>query len=358
MESVPPKFYGGTERIVSYLTEELVNQGHEVTLFASGDSQTAARLHPVCEEALRLSPRCQDALPYHLLTVEKVLQEANNFDVVHFHTDHLHFSAFRRHPVPFVNTMHGRLDLPDLAALYREFDEVPMISISNSQRRPLAWANWLATIYHGLPEQPLRLQPEPGKYLAFLGRICPEKRPDRAIRIALQAGMPLKIAAKVDRVDQDYYDNTIKPMLDHPLIEYIGEITESEKNEFLGNAYALIFPIDWPEPFGLTMIEAMACGTPVIAFRAGSVPEVIDEGVTGFVVDNHEQAVAALSRIDELNRQFIRQVFEHRFSARRMAQDYVSVYQDLIDRGFGGPRLVPSPSGRDNGRRIAALVAG
>lgn len=329
VESVPPKFYGGTERVVSYLTEELVRQGHEVTLYASGDSRTCAHLTPVCETALRMCPGCADPMPHHLMLIEKVLQDADSFDVIHFHIDLLHFSAFRRHPTPTVSTLHGRLDLPDIVPLYREFSDVPVVSISNHQRAPLPWLNWQQTIFHGLPEDLLEFHPGPGSYLAFLGRISPEKRVDRAIRIAIDAGMELKIAAKVDKADRDYFDDAIKPLLDHSLVEFVGEITDREKGDFLGNACGLLFPIDWPEPFGLAMIEAMACGTPVIAYRRGSVPEVIDDGVTGFIVDSHAAAVAATGKLHELNRRRIRHVFDQKYTAARMAREYLSIYRNL-----------------------------
>ncbi|GIX47225.1 MAG: glycosyl transferase [Candidatus Tectimicrobiota bacterium] len=328
-ESVPPKLYGGTERVVSYLTEELVRQGHEVTLFASGDSQTRARLVSPCARALRLDARCRDPLVYHILMLEQVFREAADFDLIHFHIDYLHFPLVRRQLTPALTTLHGRLDLPDLVPLYREFGDLPVVSISNAQRQPLPWLNWQGTVYHGLPPDLYTFQPQPGSYLAFLGRISPEKRPDRAIDIALRTGMPLKIAAKVDRVDRAYFEEVIRPRLRHPLVEYLGEIGEAEKNAFLGNAYALLFPVDWPEPFGLVMIEALACGTPVIAYRCGSVPEVLEHGVTGYIVDGLEEAVRAVERIPLLSRQQCRQVFEARFSVARMARDYLAIYERL-----------------------------
>src|SRR5438093_7967236 len=290
-ESVPPKYYGGTERVVSYLTEELVRQGHEVTLFASGDSETKAHLVAACRRSLRMDKHCVDRLAHHMLMLEHVVQRAAEFDIVHFHTDYLHFPLSRRDRITHVTTLHGRLDVPDLVPLYQEFREMPVISISNGQRQPLPRAHWQATVYHGLPAEKYRSRAEPGRYLAFLGRISPEKRVDRAIEIAKQVGMPLKIAAKVDRVDKDYFDWIIAPLLRNSLVEFVGEIGEGEKDEFLGNAYALLFPIDWPEPFGLVMIEAMACGTPVIAYRGGAVPEALDEGVTGFIVHSLEDAM-------------------------------------------------------------------
>lgn len=331
-ESVPPKYYGGTERVVSYLTEELVRQGHEVTLFASGDSQTNARLIPACRQSLRLDKHCQDGLAHHLVMLERVFARADDFDIIHFHVDYMHFPLSRRDPITHVTTLHGRLDIADLVPLYQEFREMPVISISNGQREPLAWANWQATVYHGLPADKYRFRAEPGTYLAFLGRISPEKRVDRAIEIARQVGMPLKIAAKIDRVDKDYFDLVIAPLLRNPLVEFVGEIGEREKDEFLGNAYALLFPIDWPEPFGLVMIEAMACGTPVIAYRGGAVPEIMEQGHTGFVVENLEDAIEAVRRVPQLSRKRCRAVFEKRFTATRMASDYVQVFERLISR--------------------------
>jgi len=331
-ESVPPKYYGGTERVVSYLAEELIRQGHEVTLFASGDSVTRARLVAACQRSLRLDEHCIDQMAYQILMLERVFQRAAEFDIVHFHVDYLHFPLSRRQPITHVTTLHGRLDIPDLVPLYREFRDMPVISISNEQREPLPWANWQATVYHGVPTSLYQFRSEPGSYLAFLGRISPEKRVDRAIKIAKQAQIPLKIAAKVDPVDKDYFENAVKPLLRHPLVEFVGEIGDGEKDEFLGNAYALLLPIDWPEPFGLVMIEAMACGTPVIARRRGAVPEVMEEGHTGFIVRNLEEAVEAVRRVPELNRKRCREFFEKRFTATRMAHDYLRVYERLIRR--------------------------
>jgi glycosyltransferase involved in cell wall biosynthesis len=329
-ESVPPKYYGGTERVVSYLTEELVRQGHDVTLFASGDSDTKARLVAACPRSLRLDKRCRDQLAHHYVMLENVFQHADEFDIIHFHVDYLHFPFSRREPVTHVTTLHGRLDLPDLVPLYQEFCDMPVISISDAQREPLPWANWQATVYHGLPADVYRYRPEPGSYLAFLGRISPEKRVDRAIEIAKQAGMPLKIAAKVDPVDKDYVESVIAPLLRISLVEFVGEIGEGEKAEFLGNAYALLFPIDWPEPFGLVMIEAMACGTPVIAYRGGAVPEVMEHGHTGFIVHGLEDAVQAVRHVAQLKRSRCREVFEQRFTATRMAHEYVKQFERLI----------------------------
>jgi glycosyltransferase involved in cell wall biosynthesis len=331
-ESVPPKYYGGTERVVSYLTEELVRQGHQVTLFASGDSETDARLVPACPRSLRLDEHCQNQMAHHFVMLERVLQRVDEFDIIHFHVDYLHFPASRREPVTHVTTLHGRLDIPDLVPLYQEFREMPVISISNAQREPLPWANWQATVYHGLPADIYRFHPKPGSYLAFLGRISPEKRVDRAIEIAKRVGMPLKIAAKVDQVDKDYFDSKIAPLLRDPLVEFIGEIGDAEKNEFLGNAYALLFPIDWPEPFGLVMIEAMACGTPIVAYRGGAIPELVQPGHTGFIVESMQGAVEAVERVAQLSRKRCRDVFEQRFTAARMAHDYVQQFKRLIAR--------------------------
>jgi glycosyltransferase involved in cell wall biosynthesis len=329
-ESVPPKFYGGTERVVSYLTEELVRQGHEVTLFASGDSVTRANLVPAWHRALRLDKRCIDHFAHHVLLMEKVFQVASDFDIIHWHIDYFHFPLSRRHPYPQLTTLHGRLDLPDLVPLYKEFTEMPVVSISDAQRTPLPWANWQATVYHGYPIDTYRFAESPGEYLAFLGRICPEKRVDTAIAIAKEVGMPLKIAAKVDKVDEVYFADQIKPLLDHPSVDYVGEIGEGEKSDFLGGAAALLFPIDWPEPFGLVMIEAMACGTPVIARNRGSVPEVLEQGVTGFICDGVEDSVLAVKRLDTLSRKRCREVFESRFTVTRMAEDYMKLYERAI----------------------------
>ena len=330
-ESVPPKYYGGTERVVSYLTEELVCQGHEVTLFASGDSVTKAHLVAACRRSLRMDKHCVDRMAHHILMLEHMLQRAAEFDIVHFHTDYLHFPLSRREQITHVTTLHGRLDIPDLVPLHQEFRDMPVISISDGQREPLPWANWQATVYHGLPADMYQFRDEPGSYLAFLGRVSPEKRVDRAIEIAKQVRIPLKIAAKVDRVDTDYFETVVEPLLRHPFVEFVGEIGEGEKAEFLGNAYALLFPIDWPEPFGLVMIEAMACGTPVIAYRGGAVPEVMEQGHTGFIVEGLEDAVEAVLRVPELSRKRCREVFDQRFTAARMAHDYVQVYERLIN---------------------------
>jgi glycosyltransferase involved in cell wall biosynthesis len=337
-ESVPPRLYGGTERVVSSLTEALVRRGHEVTLFASGDSVTRARLVPCWPRALRLGCDIQLSQVPHLLEMEQVFHRHAEFDVLHFHTDLLHFPLARRHAVPHVTTLHGRLDIPDLDPLIREFGEIPLVSISDAQRAPLAWANWQATVYHGLPLDSYPFHPGPGSYLAFLGRLSPEKRCDRAIEIARRVGLPLRIAAKVDPADRAYFEERIKPLLSAPGVEYLGEIGEREKGEFLGQAIALLFPIDWPEPFGLVMIEAMACGTPVVAFRHGSVPEVIAPGVTGFIVDDLDEAVRATVAAAGLDRRRCRQCFEQRFTDTRMAQDYLAIYDRVAGR-----HAVPSP---------------
>jgi glycosyltransferase involved in cell wall biosynthesis len=329
-ESVPPKYYGGTERVVSYLTEELVRQGHDVTLFASGDSETKARLIAACRSSLRLDNHCQNQIAHHFIMLERLFQRAAEFDIVHFHIDYLHFPLSRRELITHVTTLHGRLDIPDLVPLYQEFQDMPVISISNGQREPLPWANWQATVYHGLPVDMYRFREKPGNYLAFLGRVSPEKRVDRAIEIARRVGMPLKIAAKVDPVDRDYFESVISPLLSNSPVEFVGEISDGEKDEFLGNAYALLFPIDWPEPFGLVMIEAMACGTPVIAYRGGAVPEIMEQGHTGFIVHGVEDAVEAVRDVAQLSRKRCREVFEERFTATRMAHDYVQQFERLI----------------------------
>jgi glycosyltransferase involved in cell wall biosynthesis len=328
-ESVPPKYYGGTERVVSFLTEELVRQGHKVTLFASGDSQTAARLVPGSRRSLRLDKGCIDQLAHHVLMLEKFYQRSHEFDVAHFHIDYLHFPLTRRHLRSHLTTLHGRLDIPDLQPLYREFRDMPVVSISDAQREPLPNANWKGTVYHGLPRDLFRFHPEPGSYFAFLGRVSPEKGVDRAIRIARQVGMPLKIAAKIDEIDQQYFKSVVEPLLSGRSVAYIGEVGDREKEAFLGNAFALLFPIDWPEPFGLVMIEAMACGTPVIAYRRGSVPEVMEDGATGFMVTNLKEAVEAAKKISGVSRQRCREVFDARFTADRMAADYLEIYQGL-----------------------------
>jgi glycosyltransferase involved in cell wall biosynthesis len=330
-ESCPPKLYGGTERIVSFLTEELVRLGHEVTLFASGDSVTAANLVACVETALRLDSKVRDVVPYHVMMLDEVFRRRDEFDVLHFHVDYLHYPLMRPFADKMLTTLHGRLDLPDLPPFYSAFPELPLVSISDSQRRPMPPVNWAATVLHGLPRDlmPFSARPDPG-YLAFLGRISPEKGPDRAIEIAARTGLPLKIAAKVDVADQAYWRTVIEPMVKaNPNVEFIGEINEQQKGQFLGNARALLFPIDWPEPFGLVMIEAMACGTPVIAFRNGSVPEVIEDGQSGFIVESIPEAIAALDKVDGLDRRTVRDRFEQRFTVERMTQDYLTTYRNL-----------------------------
>lgn len=331
IESVPPRLYGGTERIVSYLTEELVGLGHDVTMFASGDSITAAKLVPCVPKALRLDVNVRDPIPYYMLMLDRVRQRAGEFDILHFHIDQFHFPLFRPIAGRTVTTLHGRQDLPDLHPLYVGFEDMPLVSISNAQRAPVPNANFAATVYHGVPAGLHRpVTEQRGGYLAFLGRISPEKRADRAISIARALGIPLKIAAKVDRVDEVYFRTQIEPLLEGAGVEFIGEINEHQKTKFLGDAHALLFPIDWPEPFGLSMIEAMACGTPVLAFRCGSVPEIVEDGLTGAIVDTMDEAIAALPRVIALDRKKVHQRFEQRFSATRMATDYLAVYRSLL----------------------------
>jgi glycosyltransferase involved in cell wall biosynthesis len=344
-ECCPPRLYGGTERIVSYLTEELVRQGHEVTLFASGDSKTQAKLVPCSEMALRLNPTVRDQLPYHVMMIEEVRRRAAEFDALHFHVDFLHYPLASAFADRMVTTLHGRLDMPDLKPFYGAFPHHPLVSISDDQRRPMPPVNWAGTVHHGLPEDLLPFSAQPkGDYLAFLGRISPEKRPDRAIEIAGRAGLKLKIAAKVDKADQDYWNEVIAPMVAaHPNVEFIGEVNEHQKAGFLGNARALLFPIDWPEPFGLVMIEAMACGLPVIAFANGSVAEVIDDGVTGFIVNGIDEAVAAVRSVEKLDRAEVRATFEERFTAERMARDYLAIYRGLPGLRHTGIRI-PAPA--------------
>jgi glycosyltransferase involved in cell wall biosynthesis len=348
-ERVPPRLYGGTERVVSYLTEELVGQGHHVTLFASGDSKTSAELVRCSDVALRLNPIVGDPLPYHIVMLEEVRRRMHEFDILHFHIDFLHAPLVHDFAQRTVTTIHGRLDLAHILPFYKIFDELPLVSVSADQRKYLPSANWAGTVHHGLPGDLLPFQAESsGGYLAFLGRIAPEKRPDQAIEIAAKAGMPLKIAAKVDGVDQAYWEGKIRPMIKaHGNVEYIGEIAEHEKPSFLGQALALLFPVDWPEPFGLVIIEAMACGTPAIAFRRGSVPEIVEEGISGFVVDAVDEAVSAVKRTASLNRARVRAAFERRFSAERMARDYLHIYQTLT----------ASQAGRARGRKISRTHA-
>ena len=330
-ESVPPRAYGGTERVVSYLTEALIAQGHDVTLYASGDSVTQATLVPMAEYGLRLDPNGPDWVMAHTAMVDRVFGEADRYDIIHCHIDYLHYPLARRSATPCVTTMHGRLDIPDLQRLHRQFATLPLVSISNSQRGPLLHANWCGTVYHGLPADLYRFQPRPGDYYAFLGRISPEKRVDRAIEIALACRTPIRIAAKVDPADRLYFEREVRPLLDHPLVDFVGEVGDAEKNELLGRARALLFPIDWPEPFGVVMIEAFACGTPVVAYDCGSVAEVMQDGVTGYIVRDQRQAIEAARHIDRIDRQACRAVFERRFTADKMASRYVQVYQALID---------------------------
>lgn len=339
-EAVPPKLYGGTERVVSWLTEELVALGHDVTLFASGDSETTARLIPGSPRGLRLE-KINDHTASNIVMLDQVRQRAEEFDVIHCHIDLLQYPIFKDMAHKVVTTMHGRLDWPDYMPVYRAYPHMPLVSISNNQRLPMpSNSNWLATVYHGLPSHVCPFRPETGKYLAFLGRISPEKRPDRAIEIAKAAGLPLKIAAKVDHADRDYFKEVIEPMLDHPLIEFIGEINETQKCDFLGEAIALLFPIDWCEPFGLVMIEAMSAGTPVIGWRNGSVPEVIGDGVSGVIVDSMDEAFAAVDRVRAMDRATVRAYFESRFTATRMAEGYLEAYETMIASSRSGLRLV------------------
>ena len=336
MESVPPRLYGGTERIVSYLTEELVQMGHEVTLFASGDSTTAAELVPCCSQALRLDAKVKDIIPYYMLMLDRVRRQADDFDVLHFHVDAYHFPLFSPICGRTVTTLHGRQDIGDLKPLYAGFPEMPLVSISDDQRKPVTHGNFAATVYHGLPAHLLKANFSPnGGYLAFLGRISPEKRPDRAIRLARAAGIPLKIAAKVDKADEAYFRSEIEPMLAGGGVEFIGEINERQKGPFLQNALGLLFPIDWPEPFGLVMSEAMACGTPVLAFRNGSVSEIVEDGITGKIVDSEEEAVKVIPALLALDRRGVRRRFEERFSAARMAKSYLAVYRSLLRQPLG-----------------------
>jgi glycosyltransferase involved in cell wall biosynthesis len=344
-EAVPPRLYGGTERVVHWLTEELVALGNDVTLFASGDSQTSGKLEATWPKALRLDGSVRDPNALHMVMLERVRRKCDDeeFDFLHFHLDYYPFSLFSRQPTPFLTTLHGRLDLPEHQPVFTTFSDIPVISISNAQRRPVPQANWTRTIYHGLPEKLLMPQSVNPSYLAVLGRIAPEKGVDRAIRIALRCGIPLKIAAKVDRADQEYYDELIKPLIESsPLIDYIGEIGDHEKSNFLSGAIGLLLPIDWPEPFGLVMIESMACGTPVIAFNRGSVPEIIDEGLTGFIVEDEISAVAAVGRLSTLSRAAVRKQFETRFTARRMALDYLATYRGLMEAAAPRIKLVSS----------------
>lgn len=328
-EAVPPKLYGGTERIVSYLTEELIALGNDVTLFASGDSVSRAQLVAPVTQALRLDPTCEDMIAPHLIQLADVVMMADEFDFIHFHTDYLNFLLSEYLKTPHLTTLHGKLSIPELQLIYNRFPNQPVVSISNAQRKPLPQANFIATVHHGLPKDLFVLNEGREGYFAFLGRISPEKRCDRAIQIALACNTPIKIAAKVDKVDRDYFEKEIRQLLDHPLVDFIGEINDQQKQDFLGNAKALLFPIDWPEPFGLVMIEAIACGTPVVAWNAGSVPEIIEQGKNGFIVNTMEEAIEAAQQTSYLSRKVVRATFEKRFTARRMAEDYLAIYQKL-----------------------------
>jgi glycosyltransferase involved in cell wall biosynthesis len=329
-EAVPPVGYGGTERVVSWLTEELVRMGHDVTLFASGDSLTSAKLMASRPKSLRADRDCRDALPHHIVLLEQLRQRQSEFDIVHFHLDYLHFSLARQLDLCHITTLHGRLDMPDLVPFYHEFSDMPVVSISLRQRDPLPQAHWVGNVYHGLPESSLSFHPGGGKYLAFIGRISPEKRPDRAIEIAVRAKVPLKIAAKVDAADREYFESLIRPLLGRPGVQFMGEIGDEEKADFLGNAIASLAPIDWPEPFGLNMIEAMACGTPTIAFAHGSVPEIIEDGVSGIVVRSVDEAVQAVRQAASMSRRACRRAFERRFTALRMADEYLTIYEQML----------------------------
>jgi len=349
-ESVPPQLYGGTERIVSYITEELVRLGHEVTLFASGDSKTSAHLKSTCPRALRLNTGLVNRDAPLVLMLERGLGAASGqYDIIHSHLDFLGFPMSRRAHAPVVTTMHGRLDLPELVPIFDEYPDMPVVSISDAQRKPLPGANWAGTIHHGLPKDLYSLHEQPGSYLAFLGRISPEKCPDQAIEIAKRVGMPLRIAAKIDPADQDYFRQKIERLLDHPLIEYVGEINDAEKNDFLGDAAALLCPYDWPEPFGLVLIEAMACGTPVLAYRRGSIPEVIDHGVTGLICDDLDGMVQAVAGLSLIERRRCREVFERRFTVERMVRDYLELYERVAALPLR-PRLLTHPHSTSHAR--------
>jgi glycosyltransferase involved in cell wall biosynthesis len=361
-ESVPPQLYGGTERVVSYLTEELVHLGHEVTLFASGDSVTRARLVASCSYALRLDPHCRDTLAPHIRMLSHVYRRAQEFDIIHCHTDYLGLPLARTTTTPTILTLHGRLDIPELIPMYNDHPEVRLISISDAQRIPLAHPNWMATVYHGIPPHLYSFHPQSGSYLLFLGRICSEKRPDSAIRVACRAGLPLRIAAKIDRADQEYFETTIRPLLDHPLIEFLGEVNEQQKRVLLGNALALLFPIDWPEPFGLVMIEALASGTPVIACPRGAVPEVLCDGVTGLLCESEDEMVEAVHHVAALDRAACRREFEQRFPVQVMGQNYLKVYEETRNahasfpyttNDSGRPQLLYAPEATED-RSISA----
>ncbi|HTH77907.1 MAG TPA: glycosyltransferase family 4 protein [Ramlibacter sp.] len=338
IESVPPKAYGGTERVVHYLTEALVQMGHEVTLFASGDSHTSAHLVPIVDRALRLHPAKPDPTIWHTIMVDRVRELSDSFDVVHFHIETLHLPLMSRCRTPSLTTLHGRLDLPDLKPLHRRFKDHPLVSISDNQRLPLSASTWLGTVHHGLPVDLYSFHPQPQDYFAFVGRVSPEKGLDRAIEIALACDTPLRIAAKVDPADCEYFEQVIEPMLDHPLVTFVGEIGEDAKDDFIGNAKAFLMPVNWPEPFGLVLIESLACGTPVIAYGHGSIPELLEDGLTGFVVHDQKQAIAAARRIDEIDRAACRAVFEHRFTSEVMARNYVTLYRQMV----GARKSVPA----------------
>jgi glycosyltransferase involved in cell wall biosynthesis len=331
LEAVPPPGYGGIERMVSYVTEEQVALGHEVTLFASGDSVTNARLAPGCRRALRSDDGCQDPLPYLLRMLHHVADEADAFDVVHFHTGYTHLPLAWRDHQRSLTTLHDRMDRPDIRELYRTFRSLPYVSISLAQREPMRWLNWIGTVHHGIPADLYELKESAGDYLAFVGRMSREKGVEAALEISRRTGVPLRIAAKIGHEDRGYFEGVVRPQLAHPLVEYVGEISDAGKQEFLGGALALLFPVDWPEPFGLVMIEAMACGTPVIAFPRGSVPEVVDHGRTGLIAESVGQAVAAVREVERLDRRRCREVFERRFTSRRMAEDYLAIYERLTE---------------------------
>ena len=330
-ETVPPKLYGGTERVVSYLAEALVEAGQDVTLFASGDSVTTARLVPVTAKSLRLDPECKDPIARHFLLMEEVLKREGEFDIIHSNVDYLGLAFARRSRTPFITTLHGRLDIPEITSIFREYGEFPLVSISDAQRRPLPRANWLRTVYHGIPPGLYSYNEVPEEYLVFVGRISPEKKIDSLIRIALKAQIPLKIAAKVDKADIEYYGTVVRPLLENSLVEFIGEVGDREKNELLGKAMACLHPADWPEPFGLALIEAMGCGTPVIARKRGSIPEVVDHGITGLIFEKDEEAVFHIkNRLSSISRAGCRRRFEERFSSRRMSADYLAAYGSVL----------------------------
>ena len=343
-ESVPPTLYGGTERVVSFITEELVRQGHDVTLFASGDSTTKARLVPMCPEALRLSKVITNVDAPLVAMLERVFSSANEFDIIHSHLEFLPFPLARRCSTPVVSTLHARLDLPEIFPLFKTFSDLPVVSISDAQRKPLPFLNWQATVHHGLPKDLYSFHAQSGKYLVFLGRVAPEKGLDQAIEIAKRVEMPLRIGAKIDPTNFQYYRAVIEPLLDHPLIEYVGEVTDLEKDDFLGDAYAQLCPYDWPEPFGLVFIESLACGTPVIAYRRGSLPEIIDHGVTGFLCETLDEMVQSVRHVSVIDRNRCRHAFDARFSTERMVQDYLRVYERLVGSTAKMPSSTESSS--------------